>query len=867
MAVENPDTPREGFDPDLVARRRFDNAFRGFDQHQVRTYLEDMARWLRISAEREETLLEQLSAAEARLEEAAESEEGEREELDNERLTQMVGAETARVLVAAQEAARDITAKAESRSDELIAEAEEKAQVLQAQAEGLLAERAQEAEEQAAQIMVEVERKLADADSEVIERLEVAQAEGERLVAEARVVREKTLRDMARRRNVGRQQVERLRAGRDRLLEVYEFVRGSLDEVTAELEGVLGEAKLVADKAAEGVDIDLIPTVAELEEDVEAALRSGLVDDLEIDAEVETARHDAESTSPESESESESESCPSESEPARDEAASEPPPDVVVDGPIDESPIPVTGPGAGDDQSPAVDASRIVPSPIGAQVLRPERDTRARSASHGASGGDDVALSELPDPGTTSGFEGVRILGPDPASKPTSRSAEPAGPPQRESPQKPTSRPVVTTPAQRGPTRRSTPGRSAEVLEFRGRAGRGLNRTSSVRPDDRPRRETSTEVSNQDDDSKGTAPTVVSDSGPVAVAEVPKGKAVIGDTPVERTEVSEAETEVQSSSVEDVLARLRSGVGAPGPDDDTGEVGDAEVVANPEPADDPEPAGPAEATEHPGEVDGRDTPRSDAQAMPAPAQGIPAPAQEGEAAGGSDSVSDDRPAPVDDGDPAIIESRDELIAPITKDLARTLKRVLSDDQNELLSDIRSRGVKSPMTDEDLGDRDAMVDRYRIAATEALSAAADHGAGFRGVASPGTSRDGVGDVAAELAESVAIPLHERLVAALQAGDADSVDARIRSGFRAVRTGRINALVDHGVLAAFNRGRLTSLSSTSRVRWVFDSGSTSPCPDCHDNSLSGGLTVGEAFPTGHAHPPIHEGCRCVVVPEPR
>jgi hypothetical protein len=52
------------------------------------------------------------------------------------------------------------------------------------------------------------------------------------------------------------------------------------------------------------------------------------------------------------------------------------------------------------------------------------------------------------------------------------------------------------------------------------------------------------------------------------------------------------------------------------------------------------------------------------------------------------------------------------------------------------------------------------------------------------------------------------------------------------------------------------------------WVVDDGG-SPCPDAEDNALAGAVAAGEAFPTGHRHPPAHPGCRCVlaVVDPPR
>jgi hypothetical protein len=48
----------------------------------------------------------------------------------------------------------------------------------------------------------------------------------------------------------------------------------------------------------------------------------------------------------------------------------------------------------------------------------------------------------------------------------------------------------------------------------------------------------------------------------------------------------------------------------------------------------------------------------------------------------------------------------------------------------------------------------------------------------------------------------------------------------------------------------------------VRWVVTS--TGGCSDCEDNALAGALASTEVFPTGHAFPPAHSGCRCLVAP---
>jgi hypothetical protein len=41
----------------------------------------------------------------------------------------------------------------------------------------------------------------------------------------------------------------------------------------------------------------------------------------------------------------------------------------------------------------------------------------------------------------------------------------------------------------------------------------------------------------------------------------------------------------------------------------------------------------------------------------------------------------------------------------------------------------------------------------------------------------------------------------------------------------------------------------------------------CSDCDDNTLSGAIPSGDAFPTGHVCAPAHLGCRCLLVPTER
>ncbi|CAB4709859.1 unannotated protein [freshwater metagenome] len=217
-----------------------------------------------------------------------------------------------------------------------------------------------------------------------------------------------------------------------------------------------------------------------------------------------------------------------------------------------------------------------------------------------------------------------------------------------------------------------------------------------------------------------------------------------------------------------------------------------------------------------------------------------------------------------DADQAFIVARNEAVAAIESALARRIKRELSDEQNELLSTLRS--VKGNLTAiAFLPTPESQLERYEDIALPALADAAEAGGSISPAKGRGTSRASVGDLAADLASAIVGPLRDRLERAVSesAGDRDELAQRIRSTFREWKGQRVDESVSFGVLSACNRGILDRLPKGSQVRWVVAAGDA-PSPDCEDNALGGVTERGAAFPTGHNAPPLHPGCHCVVLP---
>jgi hypothetical protein len=210
-------------------------------------------------------------------------------------------------------------------------------------------------------------------------------------------------------------------------------------------------------------------------------------------------------------------------------------------------------------------------------------------------------------------------------------------------------------------------------------------------------------------------------------------------------------------------------------------------------------------------------------------------------------------------DAGLLDRRDATTDELERQLARRLKRLLSDEQNEALDRLRrAKGV--PSSDEVLLAEGEHLGRYHAAALEDLVAAERAGASFFGEA-PRHKAD-VGDVAGEFAAELVRQLRGRLDAAFaDGGDEAEISDRIRACYREWKTQRIADTAAHYVLVAFNRG--VSGATEGAARWLVDDGDA-PCPDCDDNALAGAVPSGEPFPTGDFHPPAHPGCRCLAVP---
>ena len=232
----------EAIDPGDLELRSFPITRRGFDPTEVRSQLQAAASEIR----RLQRLCNELSGR------LTESQQAGRGDTDARRVTEILGVEVRSVLEAAHNAAASRIERAESEAEAMSHEA-------RSAVESVLADATAQSTELVASARLEAE-----------EIVEESRNHGREMVNEAQTVRERMLRDLARKRQTGRTQIEQLRAGRDRLLDALTTVQTSLDTAIEDLVTSVPEARTAANRAGLRISSEPTPTTDDLEAEIEA---------------------------------------------------------------------------------------------------------------------------------------------------------------------------------------------------------------------------------------------------------------------------------------------------------------------------------------------------------------------------------------------------------------------------------------------------------------------------------------------------------------------------------------------------------------------------------------------------------------------
>lgn len=241
-------------------------------------------------------------------------------------------------------------------------------------------------------------------------------------------------------------------------------------------------------------------------------------------------------------------------------------------------------------------------------------------------------------------------------------------------------------------------------------------------------------------------------------------------------------------------------------------------------------------------------------------------AGQGDAAEGDAAQGDD-----------VFHRRDADLTPLIVSSARKLKRVLADEQNEVLDALRRN---DPVLNLDglLPWSAEHLERYASVIGDDLLLAATAGAGL---ADPDTAgrgktarlrkaegRHAVAEATEKLGVWLVQPLRDRLERCVSEGGGDNaaITKKVRAVYRECKTRHIDEQLDDVIRVAHGRGLLGALELDTPVVWTPDT-RHEVCADCDDNRLAGAVAAGQPFPTGQVSPPAHPACRCMLVPVAR
>jgi len=196
--------------PAAVASAQFSVTRRGYREEEVRDFLRQVSVEMARLLERERFLENELRALQARGPADVAT-------IDEDSVAELLGAETARVLSAAREAAQAMRDRAVESAEQIVREA------------------SREAARSLEEATLEAARRRSDVSSEAEQELELAKQQGREIVAEVRAYRERVLEDLAKRTEEARRELERLVHERERLLGAFERARHAASDVVGDL--------------------------------------------------------------------------------------------------------------------------------------------------------------------------------------------------------------------------------------------------------------------------------------------------------------------------------------------------------------------------------------------------------------------------------------------------------------------------------------------------------------------------------------------------------------------------------------------------------------------------------------------------------
>jgi len=225
-----------------------------------------------------------------------------------------------------------------------------------------------------------------------------------------------------------------------------------------------------------------------------------------------------------------------------------------------------------------------------------------------------------------------------------------------------------------------------------------------------------------------------------------------------------------------------------------------------------------------------------------------------------------------------LDRRDALLVEVEKSMSRSLKRLVSDEQNEVLDRLRRIRRGRPDTATLLPEGDDEI-TFTLGLHDDYAAAAVAGARFwagesnadEAAATEAVDADVVeGGLEIRVSELLGLRrahIHRALEHAVDGGvELAELADPVRAAYREWRTRSVPDLAADLAASGFALGEQAAAGEGGNWCWMVDNGGL-PCSDADDNALAGPVACGSTFPTGDVIPPAHSGCRCILVPAPR
>lgn len=213
-------------------------------------------------------------------------------------------------------------------------------------------------------------------------------------------------------------------------------------------------------------------------------------------------------------------------------------------------------------------------------------------------------------------------------------------------------------------------------------------------------------------------------------------------------------------------------------------------------------------------------------------------------------------------------TRQEVLVPIILEMSRKIKRVLADEQNQILDTLR--GKQPVKTLEGLvGSKAEHGARLTKALDSLLQSAAMAGASTLSNRPKAELAQRIEqcrhDIDDAVVAAVVAPLRERLSRSISQASGSNAElaSLVRSIYREWKNQFVDEHVEDLALTAHGLGARAVLEESRTYCWMVDPDGPA-CSDAEDNSLAGAVAGGAEFPTGHIHAPAHPGCRCALIP---